>query len=44
LWPAPDIRKRFATPVIEAHEAFEAARQAEIKAVLLLEQWIGGNT
>lgn len=42
LWPESDIRMKLATPVIDAHKAIETARQAEIKAVQLLEQRIGG--
>lgn len=43
LWPEPNIRIKLASPVIDAHEAIEAARQAEIKAIQLIEQRIGGN-
>lgn len=44
LWPEPAVRKSFAKPVIEAHEMIEQARQAELKAVRLLEQKIKGGT
>lgn len=42
LWPEPDVRRKFAVPVIAAHEAIEAARQAELKAISLLEEKIQG--
>lgn len=42
LWPKSDIRMKLATPVIDAHKVIEAARQAEIKAIQLVERRIGG--
>lgn len=43
LWPCPEVRARFAKPVIEAHEAIEVARQAEMKAIAMLERKIQGD-
>lgn len=44
LWPDPSVRESFAKPVIEAHEMIEQARQAELKAIRLLEQKIKGES
>lgn len=44
LWPEPSVRESFAKPVIEAHEMIEHARQAELKAIRLLEQKIKGES
>lgn len=44
LWPDPPVRESFAKPVIEAHEMIEQARQAELKAIRLLEQKIKGES
>lgn len=43
LWPEPAIREKFARPVIEAHEAIEVARKAELKAIALVEARIKGS-
>lgn len=43
LWPELPVRETFAKPVIEAHEMIEQARQAELKAIRLLEQKIKGG-
>ena len=43
LWPKPEVREKFAAPVIEAHEAIEVARQAETTAIRLVEQRIQEN-
>lgn len=43
LWPKPEVREKFAAPVIEANEAIEVARQAEAKAIRLVEQRIQEN-
>jgi type I restriction enzyme, S subunit len=43
LWPDQSVREIFARPVIEAHEMIEQARQAELKAIKLLEQRIIGE-
>ncbi|WP_175899393.1 methylation-associated defense system restriction endonuclease subunit S MAD5 [Burkholderia vietnamiensis] len=43
LWPEQPVREIFAKPVIEAHEMIEQARQAELKAIALLEQKIKGE-
>jgi len=43
LWPGPEVRAKYAVPVIDAHESIELARQAETKAVRLVEQRIAGN-
>jgi type I restriction enzyme S subunit len=44
LWPSPEVRAKYAVSVIEAHESIERARQAETKAVCLVEQRIAGIT
>lgn len=43
LWPDQSKREIFARPVIEAHEMIEQARQAELKAIKLLERKIKGE-
>lgn len=42
LWPNQTVRESFAKPVIEAHEMIEKARQAELKAISLLEDKVKG--
>lgn len=44
LWPDPSVRESFAKPVIEAHEMIEQARQAELKAIRVLEEKIKGES
>lgn len=44
LWPEKSVREAFAMPVIDAHEMIEEARQAELKAVALLERRVGGGS
>ena len=44
LWPEQPVREKFAQPVIDAHEMIEWARQAELKAISLLEQKIKGES
>ena len=43
IWPSAEIRERFASPVIEAHKSIEAARQAEINAISMIERKIKGD-
>lgn len=40
LWPEKEVRTRYALEVMSAHDAIEAARLAELKAIKLLEDKI----
>jgi len=43
LWPTPEVRKQFASPVIEAHQAIEKARLSETRAIREVEARIAGG-
>lgn len=44
LWPDADARKKYALPIIEAHELIENARLDEAKAIAMVEARIGSAT